>query len=112
MLRPAVVARALDVCDRPVLVVHGDRDWLVPIGVARRLCAGRGNWELAAARGVGHVPMLEAPEWTAGTVGRWLDGAGAPAAAASRGSLRGWKASVAGTDPRSGVTPSSPAEVS
>ncbi|MBV8463387.1 MAG: alpha/beta hydrolase [Acidimicrobiales bacterium] len=89
MLRPATMARALDASDRPVLLLHGDRDWLVPVGVARRLCATRPNWELVEARGVGHIPMLEVPELTADAVDTWLEGAGASAAAISRGTRTG-----------------------
>ena len=99
MLRPSTVGRALDACDRPVLVLHGDRDWLVPVSVARRLCAARPNWELVEARDVGHVPMLEAPELTAGAVETWFGGAGAPAASASRVTQARRRGSTASVSP-------------
>jgi pimeloyl-ACP methyl ester carboxylesterase len=83
MVRPARIGRTLVGLEHPVLLVHGDRDWLVPVSVARRLAAARPAWELAVARDVGHVPMLEAPDWTAATLDRWLSERGAPAAAAA-----------------------------
>jgi pimeloyl-ACP methyl ester carboxylesterase len=86
LARPSASARALDDIDCPVLLLHGERDWLVPLAVARRACASRRHWQLDVARGVGHVPMLEAPEWTASAIDRWLpairaEGAGAGAGA-------------------------------
>ncbi len=84
MLRPAALARRLAALGQPVLFVHGERDWLVPVGIARRLCDAHPGWELAVAPGAGHVPMLEAPEWTAEAIEGWLAGAGARAAAAAR----------------------------
>ena len=60
----------------PVLLVHGDRDRLVP--VAASIAAARANpsWRLVVLPGVGHVPQLEAPAETAAAVFAWLDGAG------------------------------------
>jgi len=84
VVRPAAAIRTLRAVEQPVLLVHGERDWLVPVSVARRLAAERPDWQLAVARGVGHVPMLEAPAWTAGVIDRWLSGAGRAACAASR----------------------------
>jgi pimeloyl-ACP methyl ester carboxylesterase len=81
--RPSLVARRLASLDRPVLLVHGDRDWLVPVTIARRASAAHPDWQLAVARGVGHVPMLEAPEWTAAVIDQWLSGAGRAAATAA-----------------------------
>lgn len=72
MVRPAPVIRRLQRLDHPVLLIHGERDLLVPISVARRLHALHPEWRLAVAAGVGHVPMLEAPAWTAGVIDGWL----------------------------------------
>ncbi len=85
LARPSAAARALGRIDRPVLLIHGDRDWLVPLTVARRACAAHPDWQLAVARGVGHVPMLEAPEWTASAIDRWLSAAPVGQAGAKSG---------------------------
>jgi pimeloyl-ACP methyl ester carboxylesterase len=56
----------------PVLMIHGDKDRLVPIRAARAVAAANPAWRFEVAAGVGHVPMLEAPEWTAGVLRSWL----------------------------------------
>ena len=56
----------------PTLVVHGDRDRLVPIAAARAACALRPDWSLAVLEDVGHVPQLEAPEAFVDVVERWM----------------------------------------
>ena len=64
----------------PVLLVHGDRDRLVPIAVARAAARANPSWSLAWLTGVGHVPHLEAPRETAGVITAWLGSAGRRAA--------------------------------
>jgi pimeloyl-ACP methyl ester carboxylesterase len=45
----------------PVLVVHGDRDRLVPVECS--LVVGqRHGWQVTTLPGVGHVPMMETPQ--------------------------------------------------
>jgi hypothetical protein len=39
------------------------------------------DWRLEIARDIGHVPMLEAPDWTVDTIVEWLGHEGAGAAA-------------------------------
>jgi pimeloyl-ACP methyl ester carboxylesterase len=56
----------------PVLLVQGAEDRLVPARLARRIVAANPTWQLAIADDVGHVPQLEAPEWTAGVMLQWL----------------------------------------
>jgi pimeloyl-ACP methyl ester carboxylesterase len=56
----------------PVLLLHGDRDRLVPIRGARLAAARNPSWQLEVATGVGHVPMLEAAAWTAHQLHTWL----------------------------------------
>ncbi len=105
MARPSVVGRTLAALSCPVVLLHGERDWLVPVGVARRLRAARPDWELAVARGVGHVPMLEAPEWTAGAIDRWLAGSGSSAAEAASGTgLRAERLALVAPDDADAVT--------
>jgi pimeloyl-ACP methyl ester carboxylesterase len=67
--RYAAMQRAIDV---PVLLLHGDQDRLVHIASARAAAAANPSWRFEVARGIGHVPQLEAPEWTAEHVLSWL----------------------------------------
>jgi pimeloyl-ACP methyl ester carboxylesterase len=56
----------------PVLLLHGEKDRLVTIGAARAAAAANPSWRFEVAPDVGHVPMLEVPEWTAGRILEWL----------------------------------------
>jgi pimeloyl-ACP methyl ester carboxylesterase len=58
--------------EAPVLLLHGDRDRLVNIASARAIAAANPSWRFAVAEGVGHVPQLEVPEWTAEQILGWL----------------------------------------
>lgn len=69
---------------QPVLLVHGDRDVLVPLAAARQLSAAHPAWRFEVARGVGHLPMMEAPEWTVQAIMDWLAREGSGAAQRSR----------------------------
>jgi pimeloyl-ACP methyl ester carboxylesterase len=60
----------------PVLLIHGDRDRLVPVGAARAAARAHPAWSLKVLPGLGHVPMLEAPDQTAELVISWLESAG------------------------------------
>jgi pimeloyl-ACP methyl ester carboxylesterase len=60
----------------PVLVVHGDRDRLVPLAAARAAVRANPSWSLVVLPGVGHVPQLEAPQDTARVITDWLGSAG------------------------------------
>ncbi len=57
----------------PVLLLHGARDRLVPIASARATARANPSWRFEVADDVGHVPQLEAPEWTAGHILDWID---------------------------------------
>ena len=72
LTRPRRFNAALDQITAPVLLIHGDKDRLVPVRVARSVAAAHPQWRLAIAENVGHVPQLEAAEWTAGVVRGWL----------------------------------------
>jgi len=74
----------------PVLLVQGDRDRLVPAGVARAAAREHPEWALAMMPGIGHVPQLEAPGETAGLIVEWLD----------RGHRGAGRAGRAGSDDR------------
>lgn len=56
----------------PTLVVHGDRDRLVPAAAARRLGALRPDWEVEILADVGHIAMLEVPATFVNLVGNWM----------------------------------------
>jgi pimeloyl-ACP methyl ester carboxylesterase len=58
---PWKLVQMADAIKAPTLVIHGDRDRLVPLAAARA-ASSRRKWRLEVLEGVGHVPQLEAPE--------------------------------------------------
>ena len=56
----------------PVLVLHGERDRLVPVSAARAAARANPSWSLAVLTGIGHVPQLEAPQRSAAIISDWL----------------------------------------
>jgi pimeloyl-ACP methyl ester carboxylesterase len=56
----------------PVLIVHGERDRLVPAAFSRDI-ARRHGWSLAVLPDVGHLPMMEAPEEFLRVTLPWLE---------------------------------------
>ncbi|WP_104525804.1 alpha/beta fold hydrolase [Blastococcus atacamensis] len=56
----------------PVLLVHGDRDRLVPVAAARDISRQHPAWRYAEWAGVGHVPQLQEPQRLATEVLAWL----------------------------------------
>lgn len=56
----------------PVLLLHGDKDRLVPIAAARRAAKTFPEWRFEVAHDVGHVPQLEVPDWTLRQILDWL----------------------------------------
>ena len=58
----------------PVLLVHGDRDRLVPITAARAAARDHPAWHFVELPGVGHLPQLQVPHQLAAHVRRWLAG--------------------------------------
>ena len=75
--------RAIRSITCPVLLLHGTRDRLVPISVARAAARANPAWTMTEMPGVGHVPQLEAPDDTASLIIGWLGTAGQPAAQAA-----------------------------
>ena len=57
----------------PVLLVHGDRDRLVPVAAARDIARRHPDWRYLELPDVGHVPQLQVPERLAADVLAWLD---------------------------------------
>jgi pimeloyl-ACP methyl ester carboxylesterase len=46
----------------PTLLIHGDRDRLVPVGCARAVAALRPDWTYHELADTGHTPMLQSPD--------------------------------------------------
>jgi pimeloyl-ACP methyl ester carboxylesterase len=67
----------------PVLLLHGDRDRLVPVAVARAAARANPSWSLTVLHDIGHIPQLEAPHDTAKAVLGWLVAGGRQAAQAA-----------------------------
>ncbi len=80
LARPGETLGRLAGLHQPTLLLQGARDVLIPLSTARRAAAAHPDWRFDVAADVGHVPMLEAPEWTCGAIDGWFDGEGAPAA--------------------------------
>jgi pimeloyl-ACP methyl ester carboxylesterase len=56
----------------PTLVVHGDRDQLVPLAAARALVARRPDFTLEIIDNCGHAPQLEVPDQFLDATTPWL----------------------------------------
>lgn len=63
----------LDEIEAPTLVLHGDADALVPYENAELLARRIPGARLVTLKGVGHLPMFEAPEETARVVRGFLE---------------------------------------
>jgi pimeloyl-ACP methyl ester carboxylesterase len=59
--------------DVPVLLIGGEDDRLIPVAAMRQAAARNPRWESVMLAGVGHTPMLEVPDATAGVIRDWLD---------------------------------------
>ncbi len=77
---PRQYRRAMADLRSPVLLVHGDRDRLVPVVAAREVARRHPTWRYVELRGVGHVPQLQVPDRVAAEILRWL-----PRAQSARG---------------------------
>lgn len=97
MARPTETMQRLENLDQPTLLLHGERDVLVPLAAARRMGAMHPEWRLEVAPDIGHAPMLEAPKWTADVIEDWLGAEGASAARrSSAGRSSDWLAASSG----------------
>ena len=72
VLRPRRFGRLIHRIGAPTLLVHGSEDRLVSVASARWAAEERPDWAYVEMEGVGHVPMLEAPDRFAASVGAWL----------------------------------------
>lgn len=73
LLRRRRLDRAVDAIAQPTLLVWGDGDRLVGRPVIERVLARRPDFMLAELPGVGHAPMLEAPQDYLDAVLGWLE---------------------------------------
>jgi pimeloyl-ACP methyl ester carboxylesterase len=73
MSRPEVLRRRFRSITAPVLLLHGEHDRLVSLKVARANARAFPDWRFEIADDIGHVPMLEAPDWTATQILDWLE---------------------------------------
>lgn len=71
LARRSVTDRMYAEITAPVLLVHGQRDRLVPFSGAKRMAERNPNWRFVPARDCGHLPMLEHPEWLAEQILTW-----------------------------------------
>lgn len=72
-LRPGQFKNTMRSLVQPVLLIHGDRDRLVPISAARLAATANPKWDTEFLHDVGHTPQLEAPDAVIRAVKRWLD---------------------------------------
>jgi pimeloyl-ACP methyl ester carboxylesterase len=77
--------RMLHSIRRPVLLLHGEGDRLVSVRTARRVATMNPRWRYEEAHDIGHIPMLEAPDWTLAQITDWMARQGAGAVEAARG---------------------------
>ncbi|HVW80615.1 MAG TPA: alpha/beta hydrolase [Mycobacteriales bacterium] len=70
--RPRELRRAMAAVTAPVLLLHGAKDRLVPVASAREAAKAFPTWRLEVAEDIGHVPMMEAPQWTGSQILHWL----------------------------------------
>jgi pimeloyl-ACP methyl ester carboxylesterase len=64
----------------PVLLVHGERDRLVPVAAARDAARRHQAWRSEELPAVGHVPQLQVPDRLARIVLDWLAATGSSGA--------------------------------
>lgn len=67
----------------PTLVLHGSLDRVIPVSAARELVRRRPDWQLRVLDGVGHVPMMETPDFFLEALTGWGEFRIPDAAAAS-----------------------------
>jgi pimeloyl-ACP methyl ester carboxylesterase len=72
-LRPRRFKNTMRSLGQPVLLIHGDRDRLVPVAAARQAAAANPQWDNEILRDIGHTPQLEDPDAVIHAVSRWLD---------------------------------------
>jgi pimeloyl-ACP methyl ester carboxylesterase len=72
LIDPRRYRQAMASIDDPVLLVHGDRDRLVPVAAARDIARRHPGWRYLELPDVGHVPQLQVPEKLAAEMLEWM----------------------------------------
>ena len=73
VLRRKRYAKMVHRVPHPALIVHGTRDDVVQVDTTRWLAAQRPDWTVAYMKGLGHVPMIEAPDRFMQIFTTWAD---------------------------------------
>ena len=71
VLRKATFAKLLHRIAPPVLLIHGTEDDLIQVETARWMASERPDWTTVLFEGIGHVPMLEAPDKVLEVIALW-----------------------------------------
>jgi pimeloyl-ACP methyl ester carboxylesterase len=71
-LHPARYLAVLKRIARPTLLIHGTRDKLVPVALARAAARDCPSFSVEILEGIGHVPQLQIPDRFVDIVTRWL----------------------------------------
>ncbi len=89
LARPKRYLRTIASVPQPTLLLFGAKDRLVPLAAGERAARRRPDWRFEVHPDLGHVPMLEDAEWSAGLVLDWLATEGAASADRARPSSAG-----------------------
>ncbi len=81
VLRRSRFASVLHRATQPTLLVHGTEDRLIQVETARWMARQRPDWTHAIFDGIGHVPMLEAPERLLAVIRTWEEAVFGPSRA-------------------------------
>jgi glycerol-3-phosphate dehydrogenase len=73
LMQPKAYREAVAKIVAPTLLIQGVEDRLVSIAASRLLAASRPEWSFDPIDGIGHTPMLEAPERFLASVNGWLE---------------------------------------
>ena len=73
VLRRKRYAKMIHRIPHPALIVHGTRDDVVQVDTTRWIADQRPDWTVAYMKGLGHVPMIEAPDRFMQIFNTWAD---------------------------------------
>ncbi|MBC2641768.1 MULTISPECIES: alpha/beta fold hydrolase [unclassified Rhodococcus (in: high G+C Gram-positive bacteria)] len=73
LARPRRYLGVMQSITQPVLLLHGDRDRLVPVAAARKVATANPRWDSVILADVGHTPQLEVPDALLDRVQTWVD---------------------------------------
>ena len=67
---------AIDSITAPTLLIHGEKDRLIPLSAAEAVATKRPDWTFEVFEDIGHIPQLEAPDRFVNTLNSWLSRTG------------------------------------